>query len=56
MKYSREVMNEMRDWLMDCGWDDITAEDIEEMSDAQVRAAVKRHYVGGVTQFVTDQG
>jgi hypothetical protein len=43
------VMREARDWLLDC-FDDCPA----VLADAEVRSAVRRHYVGGWRGFVVD--
>lgn len=48
---------EMRGWLADCSWRDMSAEDLEDpalVSDAEVLANVKRYYAGGVAQFIQD--
>lgn len=50
------VVAEMRGWIGDCGWRDLVPEDVGQLSDAQVVDGVRRHYVGGVEQFVVDSG
>lgn len=44
----------MREWLAECTWADLETDDIAELSDADVIAGVRRHYVGGVEQFLRD--
>lgn len=44
-----------RDWLKDCVWRDIDEDGIDEASNAEVLAAVERHYDGGLAQFMCDQ-
>lgn len=54
--YTPENIQDMRDWLKDLSFRDI--EDIEtfvdELSDNEVIDAVKRHYDGGLKQFIED--
>lgn len=50
------VIEDMRGWLSDCSWRDLGPEDVARLSVEQVVAGVRRHYVGGVEQFVVDSG
>jgi hypothetical protein len=50
-----------RDWLLDCMgcWHDIDGgleEEIEALTAPGVAAAIARHYTGGISQFVRDDG
>ena len=47
-------IKEMRDWAKDCQWGDISDEDIDEMSDQEIIKGIKKHYSGGVEQFLKD--
>lgn len=51
---SPEVIKQMREWVKDCQWGDLTEEDIDEMSDNGIIQGVKRNYEGGVSQFIKD--
>jgi hypothetical protein len=52
---SADMINEMRMWIMDCVWDDLDADDVDDLADAVIIRGVQRHYDGGVDQFVQDQ-
>lgn len=45
---SRAIIDEMRDWLLDC----FDSEVIEGLSDAEIIAGVERHYIGGKVAFL----
>lgn len=53
---SREQIEDMRGWLADCSWRDLGVEEVAQLSDEQVVGGVRRHYVGGVEQFLVDSG
>ena len=40
-----------REWLSDCEWRDVDAEDIRAMSAARILRAVELHYDGGLAAF-----
>lgn len=46
------MIKEMREWLADCQWQDVDADDIAEMEDWKIINAVSRHFDGGLTGFV----
>ena len=53
MKFSPEEIQAMRDWVAECDW--IEDQDyIDEMTDAEIVAGVRKHYDGGVTAFIAD--
>ena len=56
IEVSKEVLQAMREWASECLWVDIDQDDIDELSDEQILRGVKRHYGGGVTQFIKDYG
>jgi hypothetical protein len=48
---------DMRDWLADCAWRDMSAEDLEDhelVPDEHVLKAVRKTYTGGIDQFIQD--
>jgi hypothetical protein len=49
-----EVLAEMRAWIGDCVWSDLDQDDIAELTDRQIINGVRRHYSGGVHQFIAD--
>lgn len=51
---SKNMILQMRGWLMDCAWADLEPEDFEEMTDVQIVRGVERHYSGGLDQFKRD--
>jgi hypothetical protein len=48
----RRLLGEAREWLLDCYPD--YEQDIRELDDRELRAAVERHYVGGWSAFRAD--
>jgi hypothetical protein len=48
-----ELVQNARDWVLDCMWKEDPA-DIEEMSDAEILDGVHRHYGGGLAQCARD--
>lgn len=51
---SPELINEMRCWIQDCCWTDIDEGDADELSDQEILKGIKRHYSGGIAQFIAD--
>jgi hypothetical protein len=49
-----QQLAEAREWIADCVWADLDQEDIDALTDDQVTRGVRRHYSGGVAQFVSD--
>lgn len=49
-----ELIAEMRAWISDCEWPDLSAAQIERLSVRRVVDGVRRHYEGGVSQFEAD--
>jgi hypothetical protein len=45
------VLNEARGWLADCGYENAAP---ASLTNAQVQAAVNKHYAGGWDAFVLD--
>jgi hypothetical protein len=50
---TKAQMNEARIWIRDCSWLDV-AEDLEDLTDEEVRRGIDRHYEGGWTQFLAN--
>lgn len=42
----------MCDWVAECEWADVSAEDICDMDPADVIRGVERHFPGGVAGFI----
>jgi hypothetical protein len=51
---SLTTLNAMKDWLSQCIWSDIDSEEISDMPVSEIIGAIKRHYAGGVAQFLKD--
>lgn len=48
---------QMREWLADCTWSNVSAEDVEDrdlVPDEDVLANVARHYAGGIAAFIEE--
>ena len=46
---------EARDWIADCEWGDLDdPTTIADLSDTEVIQGIKRHYAGGIPQFIQD--
>jgi hypothetical protein len=46
-----DIYVEARDWIADCAWNNLELDQIEELSDEQVRRGIERHYGGGWAAF-----
>ena len=55
MAPTAQDIQEMREWIADCEgiWKE-DAEELEDLTDAQVLRGVARHYAGGIAQFIAD--
>ena len=51
---SPEMIDAMKEWISDCQWSDLDDSEIDELSDQEVLNGVKKHYDGGVKQFIKD--
>ena len=47
---------EARDWAAGCPWEDLSAADIKDLTDAQALSGVKRLRDGGLDAFITSCG
>jgi hypothetical protein len=52
MILSPEELNDARQWLMDCSWSNVSAEDIEILPGLTIIAAVDRYFEGGIKAFL----
>ena len=50
---SDQAMKDARNLVTDCSWRE-DPEDLESLSDDQIRKGVNRYYVGGWDQFMQD--
>ena len=51
-RYSPEVVNAMRDWILDCQWADEDADSIAEKTEREIIMGVSLHFDGGITGFL----
>lgn len=56
MGYMKELILEMRCWVMDCAQNETELLIAEEMSDNEILKFVSKWYHGGVNQFEKDGG
>ena len=49
-----KAIAEMREWLAECSWADLEPDDITDLPPREVVSGVRRHYDGGVPQFLRD--
>jgi len=47
-----DILAAMRAWAADCDW--LDAEALDAYTDAQILRGVRRHYAGGLEQFLAD--
>lgn len=53
---SGDSLNEARDWLKDCAWQDMEEDDFDGLSAEAVTRGVHRHYDGGLVAFLASVG
>lgn len=49
-----EQLKEARNWVADCVWGDLDADDVAALPERAIIAGVNHHYEGGWRQFVAD--
>lgn len=49
-----ELVNEMRNWIKECNWQDVEDEDVDNMTDEELIRGINNHYSGGIDQFIKD--
>ena len=54
---SKQILNpsqlrDARDWIAENTWADMEAEDVANLSDAEVINGIVRHYCGGIEGFI----
>lgn len=47
------LVDQARFWAMDCTWSNVDANDILDMSDLALVNNVRKHWDGGIVDFVT---
>jgi hypothetical protein len=52
-KLTKNQMHMARHWIKECVWDDLEAEDVDELSDAVIVAGIERHWCGGLSDFLS---
>jgi hypothetical protein len=50
--FSPVAIQAMRDWIADCSWADLDPEEIAELTDAEIVSGVRKHYDGGLAEFM----
>lgn len=52
-KLSPEIINQMKDWIKDCQWIDISDESgVDEFSISEILKGIEEHYDGGIKGFL----
>jgi hypothetical protein len=51
MILTAEELAAAREWIADCVWRDLDADDVAELTDEEVTRGVARHYDGGLAAF-----
>ncbi len=51
---SEQLRQEMINWLADCQWGNMEAEDFEYLSNDELTMGIINHYNGGLQQFIKD--
>lgn len=55
IKLSADQLQQAREWVADCQWQDIhDADDVAELSQVEIERGIDRHYDGGLLQFILD--
>ena len=49
-----EEIKSAREWIQDCQWQDLEECEVSALSDADVIAGIRKHYDGGIAQFISD--
>ena len=52
--YTVAQIQAAREWMKDCEWRDLDADEIDDLDADEVIAGVDRHYVGGWSGFVAE--
>lgn len=50
--FNEKCLEEMRGWLLDCSWKDLTSEEVLDLTPQQIIEGVCRHYEGGMLSFM----
>lgn len=46
------LIGEARGWISDCVWANLEPDDVDDLTDEEIRRGVQRHYDGGWDAFV----
>lgn len=52
VEYSTETITTMRDWVKDCQWNDLDADDIDELTPFEILKGIEQNYDGGIKAFI----
>lgn len=53
ISYSKQQINQMREWVSDCGWrEEYEPEEIAELPALVILKGINRHYCGGLAGFI----
>lgn len=49
-----ELISAAREWVSECTWADLEPEDVDDLTDDEIKRGVERYYDGGWQGFVRD--
>lgn len=49
-----QLIKQMRDWVKDCQWADLSEEDVDELSEEELLRGIQKNYEGGIKAFIND--
>lgn len=52
MKLNSDQLKQAREWLKECTWDNVDADDFDEMSDLQIQNGIRDYFAGGIRAFI----
>lgn len=50
--YTAAQIQDMKNWIMDCVWQDLDTDDVAQLTDTEVLRGVQKHYDGGLAEFM----
>lgn len=48
---TKEELRLAREWIAECVWNDLEADEIDELSDSEILKGIRRHFAGGIAAF-----
>lgn len=48
---TKEELKQAREWIAECVWSDLDANEIDELSDTEIMKGIRRHFSGGIPAF-----